>query len=406
MRQRELFTKTRKTPPKDESSKNGRLLIQAGYINKEMAGVYDYLPLGLKVFKKIENIIREEMNKIGGEEIFMTVLQDPAPWKQSGRWSDKAITDWFKTRKDEFGLSNTHEEPLTRLLVNHILSYKDLPRYIYQFQTKLRNELRAKSGILRVREFIMKDLYSFSRSEEEFKTFYEKCAKAYQKIFNRVGLGSRTYRTLAAGGSFTTDLTDEFQTLSEAGEDTIYIDKKKRVAINKEVYSSENIAKLGLKKANLVQAKAIEVGNLFPLGTKYSKALGLHFRDKNGEEKPVIMGCYGIGPGRVMGTIVEVLSDDKGIVWPESVAPFKVHLLELKKGLGEKRYGQLTKAGVETLYDDREATPGEKFNDADLIGIPWRLVVSPTTRNKVEVKRRTAKSAKLVSQNGIIQQFS
>lgn len=406
MRQRELFTKTRRRAPKDETSKNGRLLIQAGYINKEMAGVYDYLPLGLRALKKIENIIRDEMNRLGGQEIFMTTLQDPAVWRQSGRWNDKVVTDWFKTRKDEFGLSNTHEEPLANFLKNHVASYRDLPLYIYQFQTKLRRELRAKSGLMRVREFIMKDLYSFSRSEEEFKKFYEKCAGAYLKIFKRVGLGAFTYRTLAAGGSFTAGLTDEFQALAATGEDIIYVDKKKRIAINKEVCTNKNIAERGLKKSQLVKEKAIEVGNIFPLGTKYSQAMGLRFRDKDGQEKPAIMGSYGIGLGRLMGAIVEILSDEKGIIWPESVAPFKVHLVELERGLGRDLYQKLSKAGVEVLYDDRDLRAGEKFNDADLIGIPWRLVVSEKTKNKVEVKKRTSKNVKLVSRNGIIQQFS
>lgn len=406
MRQSQLFTKTRRTAPKDEVSKNGRLLIQAGYINKEMAGVYDYLPLGLKVLKKIENIIREEMNKIGGQEMLMTTLQDPALWQKSGRWDDKVITDWFKTRGDEFGLSNTHEEPLTNLLKSHLSSYKELPFYIYQFQTKLRNELRAKSGIMRVREFIMKDLYSFSASEEEFKKFYEECAEAYGRIFARVGIGQATYRTVAAGGSFTTDLTDEFQALANTGEDIIYVDKRKKIAINQEVYNDKNIARLGLKKSSLVKEKSIEVGNIFPLGTKYSEAMGLRFRDKDGKEKPVIMGCYGIGLGRLMGAIVEILSDKKGIVWPESVAPFKVHLLELKKGIGNDLFNKLRKAGVEVLYDDRELTPGEKFNDADLIGIPWRLVVSEKTKNQVEVKERTSEVTNLSSYDGVIQQLS
>lgn len=405
MKQRELFTKTRRTAPKDEVTKNGRLLIQAGYIHKEMTGVYDYLPLGLRVFKKIENIIREEMNKLGGQEIFMTTLQDPAPWKKSGRWNDKVMTDWFKTRNDEFGLSNTHEEPLANLLKNHINSYKDLPFYAYQFQTKLRRELRAKSGLLRGREFIMKDLYSFSRTTEELDRFHDRCVKAYLNIFKRVGIGSQTYLTFASGGSFT-KYSYEFQTLSEAGEDTIYLDKTKRIAINKEVFTSEVIKSLKLNKNKLVKKKAIEVGNTFKLGTRYSEALDLKYVDPKGVKKYVVMGSYGIGLGRLMGTIVEVLSDEKGIVWPESVAPFRVHLIELKKGLGSKLYQKLIERGLDVLYDDRNLTPGEKFNDADLIGIPWRLVVSDKTGNKVEVKKRTSKNVKLVSQNGVIQQFS
>ncbi|MDP3991588.1 MAG: aminoacyl--tRNA ligase-related protein [Candidatus Colwellbacteria bacterium] len=405
MRQSELFTKTRRTAPKDEVSKNGRLLIQAGYINKEMAGVYDYLPLGLRVLKKIENIIREEMNKLGGQEIFMTTLQDPTLWKKSGRWDDKVVTDWFKTRNDEFGLSNTHEEPLTNLLKNHILSYKDLPVYVYQFQTKLRYELRAKSGLMRGREFIMKDLYSFSRTPEELDRFHDKCRKAYLNVFKRAGIGNKTYLTYASGGSFT-KYSYEFQTLSEAGEDIIYLDKTKKIAINKEVYDEESVQTLKLNREKLIRERSIEVGNIFKLGTRFSDALGLKYVDKSGIERPVIMGSYGIGLGRLMGAIVEVLSDDKGIIWPVSVAPFKVHLVELKKGLARGLYEKLTKAGVETLYDDRDLTPGEKFNDADLIGIPWRLVVSEKTKNKVEVKRRNAKKVELISHDELIQQFS
>ncbi len=405
MRQSELFTKTRRTSPKDEVSKNGRLLIQAGYIAKEMAGVYDYLPLGLKVFKKIENIIRDEMNKIGGQEIFMTVLQDPTLWKKSGRWDDKAVTDWFKTRNDEFGLSNTHEEPLANLLKNHITSYKDLPFYPYQFQTKLRRELRAKSGLIRCREFIMKDLYSFSSSTEELDKFHDKCAKAYLNIFKRVGIGEQTYLTFASGGIFS-KYSYEFQTVSEAGEDTIYLDKAKRIAINKEVFNPETVKSLGLSKNRLVQQKSIEVGNIFKLGTRFSEALNLKYIARDGAKKYVVMGSYGIGPGRLMGTSGEVRANEPGLGWPESVAPFKAHLLELKRGMGRKLYGALAKAGVEVLYDDRDMTPGEKFNDADLIGIPWRLVVSEKTKNKVEVKKRTAKTAKLASYHGIIQQLS
>ncbi len=404
MRQSELFTKTRRTAPKDEVSKNGRLLIQAGYINKEMAGVYDYLPLGLRVLKKIENIIREEMNKIGGQEIFMTTLQDSALWKKTGRWDDKTVTDWFKTRGDEFGLSWTHEEPLANLLKNHVSSYKDLPFYIYQFQTKLRYELRAKSGLVRGREFTMKDLYSFSRTPEELDKFHDKCAKAYQNIFKRAGIGGQTYLTYASGGNFT-KFSYEFQTVSTAGEDIIYLDSKKRIAINKEVYTPETVKGLKLDKSRLIEEKAIEVGNIFKLGTRFSDALGLKYVDEKGMERPVVMGSYGIGLGRLMGTIVEVLSDDKGIVWPESVAPFRAHLVELKEGMGRELYQSLIKAGVEVLYDDRSLTPGEKFNDADLMGIPWRLVVSDKTKNKVEVKKRTGKSVKLANYDGIIQQL-
>lgn len=387
MRQSQLFTKTRREAPKDEVSKNAQLLIRGGYIHKEMAGAYTYLPLGYRVLQKIIGVIRDEMNKIGGQEMLLTALQEPKHWEATGRWSEKGIDVWFKTELKsggELGLAPTHEEPLTNLMREHVSSYRDLPRYVYQFQTKFRNELRAKSGIMRSREFIMKDLYSFSKTEEEFRQFYEECAAAYLRVFERVGLGSTTYRTFASGGSFS-KYSDEFQTLSEAGEDTVYVHEGKRVAVNKEVYNDEVLADLGLDKSELKEAKAIEVGNIFPLGTRFSDALGLTYKAEDGSEQPVVMGCYGIGPGRLMGTVVETLSDDKGIVWPEAIAPFRVHLVELSGGNGDvsseakELYRELTQAGVEVLWDDRDARAGEKFADSDLLGLPLRVVVSEKT---------------------------
>ncbi len=405
MRQSKLFSRTERHAPKDETARNAELLIRGGFIYKEMAGAYAYLPLGLRVLKHIETIIREEMNAIGGQELLMTTLQDPEVWKKSGRWDDKAVDIWFKTKLvagGEVGIANTHEEPITEALTHFVHSYKDLPLAVYQFQTKFRNELRAKSGIMRVREFIMKDLYSFSRSEKEFKEFYEECAAAYTKIFERVGIGHLTYRTIAAGGSFTSGLTDEFQAVCSAGEDTVYIDKARKLAINKEVYTDENIAAFGFDRSALEEVKAIEIGNIFPLGTRYAEALGLRFRDEDGKEKPVVMGSYGIGLGRLMGTIAEVLSDEKGLIWPESVAPFAVHLIELGQGLGEKAYKHLQAKGIEVLYDDRTASAGEKFADADLIGIPYRLVISPKSEDKVEVKKRNEKDMKLMTLEEVI----
>lgn len=406
MRQSQLFSKTLKEIPADEVSINAQLLIRAGFIQKEMAGVYDYLPLGLKVLKKIENIIREEMNAIGGQEVLMTTLQNPELWKKTNRWSDRMVDNWFKTKLvtgAELGIANTHEEPITAMLVNFVKSYKDLPVYIYQFQTKFRNELRAKSGIMRVREFLMKDLYSFSRTEEEFKKFYEICAESYIKIFKRVGIGEVTFRTIAAGGSFTTGLTDEFQTISKAGENIIYIDKAKKLAINKEVYTDKNIKKFGLNKSKLKEEKSIEVGNIFPLGSKYSDTLGLKVKDGNGAEKPVIMGSYGIGLGRLLGAIVEIHHDEKGIIWPKEIAPFQFHLLSLEnsgevKKNAEKIYQDLLKSKIEVLYDDREKSAGEKFADCDLIGAHIRVVVSERSlkRNSVELKERAKKDVRLI----------
>ncbi len=383
MRQSQLFTKTRREAPSDEVSKNAQLLIRAGFINKEMAGVYDFLPLGLRVLNNIIRIIREEMNQIGGQELFLTTLQEPALWQKTGRWSDETIDVWFKTKLksgSDMGLATTHEEPLTQLMRGHISSYKDLPKYAYQFQTKFRNELRAKSGILRSREFIMKDLYSFSRNEEEFRKFYEECAAAYLKIFDRAGIGSKTYRTFASGGSFS-KFSDEFQTVCAAGEDTIYINEGRRLAVNKEVYNDATLSELGLRKEDMREEKAIEVGNIFPLGTRFSEPLGLSYKNEAGESVPVVMGSYGIGPARLMGTVVESFADDKGLVWPDEIAPFAVHVVQLGDDAevqkeAQELYRELTGAGVEVLWDDRDARAGKKFADSDLIGIPLRVIVS------------------------------
>jgi prolyl-tRNA synthetase len=412
MRQSRLFTKTRKSVPKDEVAKNAQLLIRGGYIHKEMAGVYSYLPLGLRVQNNIIRVIREEMDAIGGQEMVLTALQNPESWKKSDRWRDDAIDVWFKTALKgggELGLATTHEEPLTDLMTEYISSYKDLPRYVYQFQTKFRNELRAKSGIMRSREFIMKDLYSFSRDEAEFKEFYEKCAGAYKKIFDRLGIGGKTFRTFSSGGTFSR-FSDEFQTLCDAGEDTIYVNHEKRIAVNKEVYTDEVLSELGIKKEELKEEKAIEVGNIFPLGTRFSDALGLTYKDDKGEATKVVMGSYGIGPGRVMGTIVEVLSDDKGIIWPKEVAPYQAHIIAISGGNkdvvteAENLYNLLSEHGIETLYDDRDVRAGEKFADSDLMGIPTRLVVSEKTLSAggVEIISRKTGSTTLVSESAII----
>ncbi len=384
MRQSKLFTKTRKEAPSDEVAKNAQLLVRAGYIHKEMAGVYDFLPLGLRTLNKIIGIIREEMSAIGGEEVFLSTLQEAKTWQATDRWSDENVDSWFKTELKsgtKLGLAFTHEEALTALMTGQIASYKDLPRYVYQFQNKFRNETRAKSGIMRTREFIMKDLYSFSKDEAEHVAFYEQVAKAYERIFARVGIGEKTYKTFASGGSFS-KYSHEYQTVCDAGEDIIYIDEAKRIALNKEVYDDAEVyTTTGVQKENLKEAKAIEVGNIFTLGTRFSEALGLAYKDAEGKSRPVYMGSYGIGPARLVGTIVELLSDEKGLVWPESVAPFAVHVVSVGRDgddvskLADELYAELVAKGVEVLYDDRDARAGEKFADSDLIGIPKRIVV-------------------------------
>ena len=411
MRQSELFTKTRKEAPKDEVSLNAQLLIKGGFIHKEMAGVYSYLPLGLRVLNKIIGVIREEMNAIGGQEVFLSSLQSKALWEKTDRWNDEKVDNWFKTKLNndtELGLGFTHEEPLTAILTEHISSYRDLPKYIYQIQTKFRNEARAKSGVMRAREFLMKDLYSFSKSEEERKEFYDIVADAYHKIFSRVGIGEKTYMTFASGGVFS-KYSHEFQTECEAGEDIIYVDEKKNIAVNKEVLTDEVLSDLGLKKDELVEKKAVEVGNIFNLGARFSESLGLTFKDEKGESRPVIMGSYGIGPGRLLGTVVESLSDDKGIIWPELIAPFQAHILFIGDSLdvrkeAERVVNELEKKGVEVLYDDRDVSAGEKFADSDLIGIPIRILISEKTllQKKAELKSRKTNEIKLVDIESVL----
>lgn len=380
MRVTNVFTKTLKQAPADEVAKNAQLLIRAGFVYKEMAGVYSYLPYGKRVLENIVQIIREEMNAIGGNEISLTALQASDVWKASGRWDDEVLDVWFKTNLangKELGLAPTHEEPLTKLMKSYIHSYKDLPVYPYQFQIKFRNELRSKSGLMRGREFWMKDLYSFSRNEAEHQAFYDRAAEAYLRIFDRLGLGEGTFKTFASGGSFA-KFSHEFQTISPVGEDTIYIHRGKNIAINEEVYNDEVLAELGINRDELEEAKAVEVGNIFTLGERFSDSLGLTFTDDDGQSKNVFMGSYGIGPSRLMGLIAEHFADDKGLVWPENIAPYRVYLVSIGDVAEQatKLYEELQAAGVTVLYDDRDERPGAKFADAELIGLPHRVTIS------------------------------
>jgi len=417
MKRTEMFIKTRRDAPSDETARNAQLLIRAGYIHKEMAGVYSYLPLGLITLQNIMEVIRQEINKIGGQELLMSTLQPKESWEKSGRWHDDVVDIWFKTKLHsgknfhqgpELGLGNTHEEALITIMTNFINSYKDLPLSAYHFQTKFRNEPRAKSGLLRCREFIMKDLYSFSKTQTEHDEFYEKAKTAYTKIFERLGLGGDTYLTFASGGTFS-KYSHEFQTVTDVGEDTIYVHQGKRLAVNQEVLNDETLNSLGLNKSDLVEKKAVEVGNIFPLGTKFTEALGLTFTDENGQSKPVIMGSYGIGPGRAMGTIVEHFADDKGLVWPDEIAPAKVYLIALGSEpetmvAADQLYERLTAAGVGVIYDNRRGSAGEMFADADLLGMPIRLVVSTKTlaENAVEIKPRNSDDPQLINQDKIV----
>ncbi|MDD3170329.1 MAG: aminoacyl--tRNA ligase-related protein [Candidatus Paceibacterota bacterium] len=390
MRQTELFSKTFKENPKDEKSLNAQLLIRAGFVDKLSSGIYSFLPLGLRVIKNIEKIVREEMDKIGAQEILMPVLHPKENWEITKRWG---VEEMFKIRDEELGLGWTHEEIAAPLMKKHILSYKDLPKYVYQIQVKFRNEPRAKSGILRGKEFIMKDLYSFHDSEDDLIQYYEKVKKAYANVWERCGIKEKTYLTLASGGSFS-KYSHEFQTVTLSGEDTIYICQSCGTAINKEI-NEGTCPNCGNESLN--EAKSIEVGNIFKLGAKYSEPFNL--RDEKG--RPILMGCYGLGISRLMGAIVEVSSDEKGIIWPVSVAPFSIHLLLLDDGNKKKAdevYEVLQKGNFEVLYDDRtDKTAGEKFNDCDLMGIPLRMVVSKKTGDDmVEIRGRKDKEIKLV----------
>jgi len=412
MKQSQLFTKTRREAPSDEVSKNAKLLIRGGFIHKEMAGVYSYLPLGLRTLKKIEQIIREEMNAVGGQEIVMATLHPSEPWKQTGAWDSVDVLFKIESRTGkEYVLGQSEEEIVTPIMKDYINSYKDLPKAVYQIGQKYRDELRAKSGVMRGREFTMKDMYSFHESQEDFDRFYQIAKKAYLKIYDRLGLVAKA--TEASGGNFTEKLSNEFMVLTDAGEDDIVYCESCTHCANIEVSKEkegESCPKCG--KSKLVLAKASEVGNTFDLGQKYSKDFNFTFKDKDGEEKHPIIGCYGIGVTRLMGTIVEALSDEKGIVWPESVAPFKVHLLAFGKDEGVIRestelYNDLSTNGIEVLFDDRDVSAGEKFKDSDLIGIPYRVIVSEKSLlgGGVELKKRNEEKNEIVGVPQLLDMF-
>ncbi|MDP2930496.1 MAG: aminoacyl--tRNA ligase-related protein [bacterium] len=405
MKQSQLFPKTKKEAPKDAVAVNHKLLVRAGFMDQLMAGSWTLLPLGWRVISKINQIIREEMNATGAQELLMPLMHPKEIWNETGRW-DSAAEVMYKlkdTREKEFALSFTHEEIVLDLVRKHLQSYSDLPVKVYHFSTKFRNESRATSGILRGREFLMKDLYSVHATEEDFKKYYEEVSDAYLKIFKR--LGFKIIITEAAGGVFTKNLTREYQVIAPVGEDTIYVCNKCDAGFNKEIFKGEagdKCPKCGQGTVN--ELSSIEVGNIFPFGTYYSEKMGIYFTDKTGSKKPVWFGSYGIGTTRVLGALVEVFHDDKGIIWPEAVAPFKVHLIQIEnnpkvKKASEKLYNDLAEQGVEVLYDDREGkTAGEKFADADLIGIPLRVVVSERTlaENNIELKRRNENETSLI----------
>ena len=406
MRYSQLFSKTKFEAPADADSINAQFLSQGGFIARQVAGVYNYLPLGLRVLVKIQKIIRDEMNALGAQEVLMPALTQLESYIQTGR-QEIDVLFHLEGHGGKFVLNQSHEEVITPLVAQFAFSYRDFPVAVYQIQNKFRNEARARSGVLRGREFNMKDLYSFHANEEDLNAYYEKVQAAYHRIYARLGLGDITLLTYASGGSFS-KYSHEFQTLCDIGEDTIYVCEKCKIGINKEIIDDQNACPKCDSK-DLVQKKAIEVGNIFKLRTRFSTAFGFTYADEKGERKPVEMGCYGIGPSRVMGTLVEVFHDEKGIIWPESIAPFTAHIVTLGTPpevleSANELYTQMQNLGVEVMIDDRDESTGKKLNDSDLIGIPWRVVVSARSLKNggFEVKKRCEKDAKVVDAKTLI----
>lgn len=400
----QLFTRTLRDAPADEVAKNAQLLIRAGFVYKEMAGAYAYLPLGLRVIEKIKQIVREEMNAIDSNELIMTSLQNKAVWERSGRWDDAKVDVWFKSALQdgtEVGFGWTHEEPIVEMMQQYIRSYKDLPVSLYQFQTKMRNELRAKSGIMRGREFVMKDMYSFHATKQDLEAYYTRTIDAYKKVYARLGIGDDTYVTFASGGAFT-KFSHEFQTVCDAGEDVIYLHRAKNIAVNEEVID-DAVKELGINRDELEAVKTAETGNIFNFGTQKTDEMGLYYVDHDGTRQSIHLGSYGIGISRAMGVIAEKFADDRGLVWPEDVAPFRVHMVTIGDVTVEAQvlYDEFTAKGVEVLWDDRDERAGAKFADADLIGIPHRVVVSEKhiKEQKYEYKKRTETDAQILTRD-------
>jgi len=412
MKRTTFYVKTSKSEQSEaeEPSCNARLLARAGYASRQMAGVYAYLPIGLRVLEKIKSIVREEMNAVGGSELVMSSLQPRELWETTGRWDDKVVDVWFKSHlhdKSEVGLAWSHEEPILETIGREASSYRDLPISVYQFQTKLRNELRAKSGVLRGREFIMKDMYSMHATKQDLADYYERVKLAYVKIYERLGLGDDTFITFASGGAFT-KFSHEFQTLCDAGEDWLYLDRERNIAVNEEVLNDAT-RELNLDPAKLEKVKAAEVGNIFNFGDEKAKDMQVEFTDEDGKKKPLFLGSYGVGITRVMGVLAEKFSDEHGLVWPAAVAPFHVYLVGIGAA-GEQEaallYTKFVQAGIEVLWDDRDSQHvrvGEKLADADLLGISYRVVVSDKTleQGKIELKSRTGEPELLTTDTAL-----
>ena len=414
MRLSQNFTRTLKEAPADEVARNAQLLIRAGFVYKVMAGVYAYTPLGLRVVEKIKQIVREEMDSLGAQELIMTNLQPKDPWEMTTRWDEKVVDIWFKTHLQdgtELGLAWSHEEAILDMMRQYVKSYKDLPAKVYQFQTKLRNEVRAKSGIMRGREFLMKDMYSLHATAEDLDTFYQATIDAYMRAYRRLGIGDDTYVTFASGGAFT-KFSHEFQTVCEVGEDTIYLHRGKNIAVNEEVLNEATLAELGISRDELEAVKSVEVGNIFNFGTEKCEQMQVFFTDQDGKQQPAYLGSYGIGITRMMGILVEKFADDRGIVWPEAVAPAKVYLVriggEAATQEADRLYEELESKGVAAIYDDRDERPGVKFADAELMGIPYRVTVSDRNlaEGKYEMTVRNSGETNLLTREELLAKLS
>ena len=396
MRLSQTFSRTFREAPKDEESVNAQLLARAGFVDKTMAGSYSYLPLGLRVLRRIEGIVREEMDRIGGQEVLMSMLHPKAIWERTGGWDSIDILFKVPSRTGkEYALGQSEEEVVTPLVMKRAMTYRDLPQAVYQIHWKFRDELRAKSGVMRGREFLMKDMYSFHADEADFERFYAVAKDAYLKIFARMGLTAKV--TEASGGAFSEKVSYEFMVLTDAGEDEILYCEACDFCVNNEiakVVKGDPCPRCG--KGTLQLGIASEAGNVFDLGQKYARDFDLAFQAADGSRHFPVMGCYGIGITRLMGIAVERGHDAKGIVWHPALAPADVHLLALGGGSADALYEQLTAAGYAVLYDDRDASPGEKLADADLIGVPLRLVVSPRNEGKVELTHRASGETELI----------
>ena len=412
MRLSKNFTRTLKEAPTDEVSRNAQLLIRAGFVYKVMAGVYAYTPLGLRVLENIKQIVREEMNNVGSQELIMSSLQRKETWEGTGRWDDEVVDVWFKSHLQdgtEVGFGWSHEEAILEMMKQYVKSYKDLPISVYQFQSKMRNELRAKSGIMRGREFVMKDMYSLHATAEDCDAYYDTVIDAYKRVYERLGLGDSTFVTFASGGAFT-KFSHEFQTICEAGEDTLYVNDDRTVAVNEEVLD-DAAQEMGIDKTSLTPVVSAEVGNIFKFGTEKSSQMNLTYTGEDGQQHPVYLASYGIGITRVMGVAVEKFADEKGIVWPAAIAPAKVYLVQIGKesiSRADELYDELQSQGVDVIYDDRDERPGTKFADAELMGIPYRVTVSDRllTENKFEFTVRESGSTELLTRNELLVRLS